>query len=383
MVGGKMPKKEIKLNVFVASPSDVNPERELLSSICTELNKVWGDWLGLNLNLVKWETDIYPGVSSYSQNVINEQLDDNYDVFIALFWNRLGTPTEMEASGTVEELNRAFSKLENSNDHVDIMVYFKEQVGGNDTSQQKLVHKLKTNLAERGTLYWEYRKTKDFEPLLRIHLSRIAQQWAKKLSLDKTQQIDKNVSYEMDLLLDEYYYLLAGKSGILSVVHKNILNSLELHIEKFKELGENIKLLSNSNHTGKKHFRLLDIYADINNSITEIIANDNILLVHNRREFFELLSKVISIEIGLKSSPRLEEVASIITPWINLNEESIKEINILISNLELIPNLTNIFSVSKQNMLSEFKKYVNELQEVIELTKFALESIDSVENKRN
>jgi hypothetical protein len=368
-----MPKSEIKLNVFVASPSDVHEERELLSSICAELNKVWGDWLGLNLNLKKWETDIYPSVSGYSQNVINEQINDEYDIFIALFWNRLGTPTKKANSGTMEELNRAFAKFEKNNDCVDIMIYFKEQVGKHDVDQQKLVQEVKENMASRGTLYWEYKETKDFEPLLRIHLSLVAQKWSKKY-IYTAMNINKNTNQEMNLLLDEYYIFLSGKTGILGVLHENISHALKLHLDKLKELGENIK----NNNSNNKHLRLIDIFADINNSLINIIDSQLDLLVDIRRDFFQLLSKTISIEVGLEFSPRLEQIVSIISPWIQSSNDSIKEINILKNNLKIITDVTKEFGLSKKNMLSSFERYTSELEEVITLAKFALESIDSV-----
>lgn len=105
-----MPRNETVIGVFVASPSDVSEERKALESVVHELNKTWSKNLNLRLDLIKWETDIYPGFGEYSQDVINEQVNDEYDVFVAIFWGRSGTPTKIAESGTIEEFNRAYNK---------------------------------------------------------------------------------------------------------------------------------------------------------------------------------------------------------------------------------------------------------------------------------
>lgn len=57
---------------------------KFISDICTELNSIWGDLLGISLKPIKWETDMYPGVSKYSQDVINKEIDEDFDIFIAM-----------------------------------------------------------------------------------------------------------------------------------------------------------------------------------------------------------------------------------------------------------------------------------------------------------
>ncbi|TOO45297.1 DUF4062 domain-containing protein, partial [Vibrio parahaemolyticus] len=61
-----MAKSQHVLSVFVASPSDVKQERNLLESIINELNKTWSKTLNLRLELLRWETDCYPAFGDYS-----------------------------------------------------------------------------------------------------------------------------------------------------------------------------------------------------------------------------------------------------------------------------------------------------------------------------
>lgn len=56
----------------------------------------------------QWAMDSVPQLGEGdTQSVINSQLVDNSDVVIALFYNRLGTPTDRAISGTAEEIVRS------------------------------------------------------------------------------------------------------------------------------------------------------------------------------------------------------------------------------------------------------------------------------------
>lgn len=160
-----MARNETVINVFVASPGDVNEERSALEAIITELNRTWSKNLNLRLDLVKWETNIHPNFGSYPQDVINQQLNDEYDVFIALFWSKVGTPTNIADSGTIEEFERAYKKYKNDPNSVDIMVYFKDQAispSQMNLEQLQKIQSLKEKMGEKGGLYWMFDNTEDF-----------------------------------------------------------------------------------------------------------------------------------------------------------------------------------------------------------------------------
>ena len=121
-----MPTSEIIIKVFVSSPNDVTDERNLLEDIVRELNNTWSKFLRLRLDLIKWETHCFPGVGNYSQEVINKEIDDDYDIFIGIMWQRFGTPTALYGSGTIEEFERAYQRYKENPDGIKIMFYFKD-----------------------------------------------------------------------------------------------------------------------------------------------------------------------------------------------------------------------------------------------------------------
>ena len=103
-----MSRTESVLAIFLASPSDVMDERNLFQEIVAEWNQTWARNLGLRLELLRWEQDAYPGAGTDSQDVINHQIPEDYDLFIGLMWSRFGTPTARAGSGCDRSQTAAF-----------------------------------------------------------------------------------------------------------------------------------------------------------------------------------------------------------------------------------------------------------------------------------
>ena len=91
-----------RLRIFVASPGDVTDERDRLDRVIAHLRTHVAAAHGLDLELVRWETHVRPGVAADAQAVVNPKIGD-YDLFIGIFWNRFGAPTGRAESGTREE----------------------------------------------------------------------------------------------------------------------------------------------------------------------------------------------------------------------------------------------------------------------------------------
>ncbi|MCA9303765.1 MAG: hypothetical protein KC996_06555 [Phycisphaerales bacterium] len=162
-----------ELVVFVASPSDVAEERDQLEDVVTELNDSVFDRQNVRLSLVRWETHAYPGFGPDPQEVINEQIGSEYDIFLGILWSRIGTRTKKAESGTIEEFNSAYKKWKDCPSKIKIMIYFKNQAVDPyslDIEQFKSVKAFKSGLPEKGGLHWSYSSTSDFVSLARKHL---------------------------------------------------------------------------------------------------------------------------------------------------------------------------------------------------------------------
>jgi hypothetical protein len=94
--------------VFIASPGDVGAEREAVVEELESWNRQHRHSADkIRLEARRWELDAVPEVGRDDvQAVINKQLIDDVDILVAIFHSRLGSATQRDVSGTVEELNR-------------------------------------------------------------------------------------------------------------------------------------------------------------------------------------------------------------------------------------------------------------------------------------
>jgi len=178
-----MAKQVSELSIFVASPSDVAEERELLEEVVGELNLQWSRVKGVRLELVRWETYSYPGVSSDPQAVINEQIGDDYDIFLGILWKRFGTATPRAGSGTEDEFDRAYERHKTDPKKLRIMIYFKTgdvKLSEIDIEQLGRVRDFQSRLGPKGTMFWEFSSRDDFSTFVRMHLSHCVDDWGKK-----------------------------------------------------------------------------------------------------------------------------------------------------------------------------------------------------------
>jgi hypothetical protein len=90
--------------VAIASPSDVLEERRVIRQVVHDWNAAHAMSRKVVLLPIGWETDTVALMGARAQAIINEQIIQNADLLVAVFWSRLGTPTGAAASGTVEEI---------------------------------------------------------------------------------------------------------------------------------------------------------------------------------------------------------------------------------------------------------------------------------------
>ena len=90
--------------ILVASPSDVVDERQTITEVVRAWNYANSYYRDIYLEPVLWETHASPEMGDRPQAIISKQLIKSCDFLIGVFWTRLGTPTGIAESGTVEEI---------------------------------------------------------------------------------------------------------------------------------------------------------------------------------------------------------------------------------------------------------------------------------------
>ncbi len=181
-----MTKKVTLIRIFVASPGDVKIERESLEQVINDLNITLVKSRNIVLELVKWETHAYSSIGDDGQQVINKQINNEYDIFIGILWQRFGTKTPREKSGTLEEFKLAYDRFKKDPDSIRVMFYFNEALispKDSDAKQLLLIQRFRNKLPKMGVLHWSYNELDDFIRIVRIHISQHIQEFGESWGL--------------------------------------------------------------------------------------------------------------------------------------------------------------------------------------------------------
>jgi anti-sigma regulatory factor (Ser/Thr protein kinase) len=166
------------LRVFVASPADTKDERASLESVVAELNRGIAADRSLVLELVRWETDVRPGIGSDAQDVVNRQVSVP-DVLVGIFWKRLGTPTPRAVSGTAEEIELAIDAWRQGR-LAEILMYFNQRPHTPKRGELEQLARLlsyRDSLESHGLLVSDYDGLADFVAKVRNHLTAVVRGW--------------------------------------------------------------------------------------------------------------------------------------------------------------------------------------------------------------
>jgi hypothetical protein len=156
----------IVFNVMIASPGDVQKERNIIREVVHEWNSVHSTYRRIVLLPVGWETHSTPLMGDRPQEIINAQVLRDSDLLIAVFWTRLGTPTGKAVSGTVEEIDEHIRAGKPA------LIYFSStpvRPESVDEDQYRLLKEFKEECKNRG-LVETYDSPAEFNDKLYHHL---------------------------------------------------------------------------------------------------------------------------------------------------------------------------------------------------------------------
>lgn len=164
-----MPYHATIFNVLIASPSDVKDERAIIREVIQDWNAAQPRFSPILLQGIGWDTHSYPSMDGAPQDVLNEQIVDDADLVIALFWGRVGTPTATAPGGAVEELRRHIKAGKPA------MVYFSSapmRPKDFNEAQMRALEEFKAECRPTGLLH-EYDSETDFRKQFVRHLASI------------------------------------------------------------------------------------------------------------------------------------------------------------------------------------------------------------------
>lgn len=166
------------LNILIASPSDVNEERNVVERVIHDWNASHFSTMGIMLNPIRWESHTYPASGDRPQAIINRQMVESGDILIAIFGYKLGTPTGAAQSGTIEEIEgfRRAGKY--------VALYFSTAnvPRSADRGQLEALESYKRE-RQKDTLYFEFEDAPGLRNHLTRHLPKVVYAVREKLNL--------------------------------------------------------------------------------------------------------------------------------------------------------------------------------------------------------
>jgi len=165
-----MPSARKIIRTFLASPGDLQDERQAIRGVVNEFNESWANELGYQVELIGWEETV--AGFGRPQHLINQDLD-RCDLFLGMIWKRWGTPPDHDgdfSSGFEEEFERSMARCEETG-RPEILLFFRQvpdefmEDPGDDL--KKVLEFRKTVTAGKKILFQNFSTVRDIETLAR------------------------------------------------------------------------------------------------------------------------------------------------------------------------------------------------------------------------
>ena len=377
-----MPRHNLVLQVFVASPSDVMEERQILDSVVAELNRTWAGTLGLSFEVLKWETHARPAFDLDPQAVINAQIPDDYDVFIGIFWSRFGTPTNRADSGTAEEFERAYERFKRTGSTPEIMLYFKEaplSPSKLNPTQLQALQDFRNSLSDKGGLFSTFEDHTGFEASLRSHLSAIAQKFANEQAqgasfhqtLETAKPIDESdEDYGLLDYLDIHDSRTEEMNSAINLINEATVRIGEQLTQRASEINSAAGNMRNAQRVIKRVSDDMNRYGDILNSQVAVLASA-------RQEAFTALSNSLVLMTEFPDHQR--QLAPLRITLLSMNKSVGTAKSGLVGMREsanALPRISKDLNKSKRAVVTSLDKFLAEIDSIESTVINIIDAID-------
>ncbi len=140
---------------------------------------------------LRWEAHTAPEYGSRPQEVINRAIVDHCDLLLGIFWTRIGSPTGIADSGTLEEVARVVDAQK------PVMLYF-SKIGVDpdniDAGQLEKLRQFKEKTLSKGSLSSTRRSTSSMTSL-RGSSKRRVRSCRRTISLGIREKVDLGLEF--------------------------------------------------------------------------------------------------------------------------------------------------------------------------------------------
>lgn len=149
--------------IMIGAPSDITKEITTVQEVIFEWNQLYSSLHRTVLLPLHWKTHAYPSMGVHPQKNIDKQVVEKSDLLICIFGSRLGSPTDTDISGTVEEIREHIESGKG------VMLFFRTKNSVVDISQLIALSKFKESIKTKALL-WDYEDEDSFKETLRSKL---------------------------------------------------------------------------------------------------------------------------------------------------------------------------------------------------------------------
>ncbi len=390
-----MPEIVTKYKLFIASPSDLNDDRQSIDEVIRELNLSFGQQNNIVIEGLKWETHSAPGASNgHVQEIISQDIGNDYDLFIGLMWLKFGTPTNVAGSGTEEEFSNALSRFQNNPKSIQILFYFKNALPKSlldiNPFELEKINNFKNNLGDENVLYWNYNTIEELQGFLRLHIPRrinnLKEVAPKSLKKEEVMEVNA-VVITNDLGLLDYIEISENCLNESTTAICNITTATQWIGDRLTEKTDEINNLNKyRNHANNSLFRKsLMQTAQLMNEYASRIGVETPIFFENYAGAIQALSAIINISDDFYDKDNIDELIDSKKSIILMNagiSEALDGMLGYYDSVNSLPRIEKEINRAKRNVLAKLDELINNMkvssQLAIELIRAISEKIDRI-----
>lgn len=382
-----MAKSITKYTVFLSSPADMEEEWSALEEVIRELNITYGNANNCIIELLNWKTHSAPGISeTHTQDLIFNDIGNDYDIFLGLLWMRFGTPTQNAGSGTEAEFKKALDRFNSGARTPQILFYFKNTPPSSLTDinieQLQKVNQFKQNIPKERLLYWEYDTIHNLQLFVRMHIpKRIESITRSPITTIQVNEEEKLVEKEELGLFeysDQFEALMADCTNSLDKINEST-NSLTKEItNKAAQLDRLSKFQNPSKNTItvilKRTAKLMDDY-------TGRLEVETPILYNSFEEGIKSGINILNLIEDFNSEETIQTLESSKDALFSLLITFPQVIDVLLqfrSSIDDLPRIQKDINSSKRKLTNQLDELISKLSQSQEL---AIEYSGEIGNK--
>ena len=204
-----------QIKILVACPGDVENIKNMIEECCDNLNVELRKNEKIEFEVIHWKKNVNPIITgNRPQEIINREYDEQeYDIFLGIFWKRFGEKQANGKTPTEEEFERALKGLKEKSTPKIVKIYFKEDEMGIPQNKEEVIQideivNFKDKIKEAG-LYKKFYE-KEFPYLFPSDLLNFLYRFKKPAPIEPRDEI---IKYELNgyyikrnLIKDEDYH---------------------------------------------------------------------------------------------------------------------------------------------------------------------------------